>query len=75
MSDYLESVLGKKLLSYINRIHNTYLPQQIFDIIADTDRHEAYEKALKTVLRKRPNAHILQAERASILLAMEAVRL
>ncbi len=27
------------------------------------------------MLRKRPNAHILQAERASILLAMEAVRL
>ena len=75
MSDYLESILGKKLFRYLNSIHNTYLPQQLFELIVDIDRFEAYQKALQSVLKKRPNAHILQADRGSILLALEAVRL
>ena len=75
MSDYLESILGKKLVRYLNSIHNTYLPQQLFKELADTDRFEAYQTALQSILKGRPSASILQPDRGSILLALEAVRL
>ncbi len=75
MDNYLESALGKKLVTYLNNIHEVYQPQKLFDLIEDSERYHIYEKALKTALGKKTNAHVLQTERGSILLSMEAVRL
>jgi hypothetical protein len=75
MGNHLESALGKKLLNYLNNIHEIYQPQKLFKLIDDSERYQAYQEALNTALEKRTNAQVLQTERGSILLSMEAVRL
>lgn len=75
MKSDLSGILGRRLTRYLNILHEVYLPQQLLALIADTQRHEAYRVALESALTQRPSAHVLQAERGSILLAMEAIRL
>ena len=75
MKGDLSSILGRRLTKYLNSLHEAYLPQQLFERVADTQRHEAYRKALASKLARKPDAHVLQTERGSILLAMEAIRL
>ncbi len=75
MKSSLSNVLGKRLTKYLNSLHEVYLPQQLFELVGDTERHEAYRHALAAILEKKTGAHVLQAERGSIILAMEAIRL
>ncbi len=75
MKNYLESALGKKLMKYLNAIHEIYQPQKLFTLIEDRERYQAYKNALKSALEKKTHAHVLQTEHGSIVLSMEAVRL
>ncbi len=63
------------LIKYLNSLHEVYLPQQLFELIGDVERHEGYRNALAATLERKLGGHVLQAERGSILLAMEAIRL
>jgi len=64
----------RKLIRYLERVHDVYLPQRLLDFADDKQRLQAFEGAIKRAINHGGRVESLHAGIGSVFTAMLAVR-
>ncbi len=72
----MKSTIAEKLIRYLKRVHDVYLPQRLLDIGNDKQRLQVFEEAMKRAVDHGDGNRIesLHAGIGSVFTAMSAVR-
>ena len=65
-----DDAMEKKIIKYLEKVHEVYLPQRFFDFTEDHIRHAVYAQAIKTAVSTAKQPLVLVCGIASPLLAM-----